>query len=61
MFKLRRFAVLAFMGWAALPAFGQVVLTPKNVDGLYKAGRECGVDGEARAAIEHDGCDLYRA
>jgi cephalosporin-C deacetylase len=38
MFKLRRFAVLAFMGWAALPAFGQVVLTPKNVDGLYKAG-----------------------
>jgi len=36
--KLCRSIFLTILIWFACPSFGQVVLTPKNADGLYKAG-----------------------
>jgi cephalosporin-C deacetylase len=38
MVKSYRSIFLAVLIWSACPSFGQVVLTPQNADGLYKAG-----------------------
>jgi cephalosporin-C deacetylase len=38
--KLRSAALITLIVWAACPCFGQVVLTPKNADGLYKDGEK---------------------
>jgi hypothetical protein len=38
MVRLRYFVVLALLAFAGCPSFGQIVLTPKNTDGLYGPG-----------------------
>jgi hypothetical protein len=40
MVKLKRSIFLIIFIWSACPSLGQVVLTPKNADGLYKAGEK---------------------
>jgi cephalosporin-C deacetylase len=40
MMKPRFFALVALLVWGACPGLGQVILTPKNPDGLYRAGEK---------------------